>query len=205
MEHKMSLESKVRGFWTGRDKNSAYGLKLLDQCITRFAEHGDWDHLSRFYVGALKVGQGPAVKRIIRAAFGQSVKFSLDSKHPTGGKFAKINWPGVSFPLHESNTYSVVKKSVEQGLGWDSKVFQKALADVLPDLPKKTKTVDAATQTKEAKALATKLKTLRDAGFDLAALVREAQALLSANPQANADKTVEKKVVNGTTVYEPAF
>ena len=116
-----------------------------------------------------------------------------------------MNWPGVSFPLHESNTYSVVTKAVEQGLGWDSKVFQKALADVLPELPKKAKTVDAATQTKEAKALAAKLKVLRDAGFDLGALVREAQSLLAANPQANGDKTVEKKVVNGATVYEPSF
>lgn len=205
MAKEMSLESLVKGYWTARDKNSARGLALLDQCITRFAQHGDWDHLSRFYVGALKVGQGPSVKRIIRAAFGQSVKFSLDSKHPTGGKFAKVNWPGVSFPLHESNTYSVVTKAVEQGLGWDSKAFQKALADVLPDLPKKAKTVDAATQTKEAKALAAKLKVLRDAGFDLGALVREAQSLLAANPQANADKTVEKKVVNGATVYEPSF
>lgn len=205
MEHKMSLESKVRGFWTGRDKNSAYGLKLLDQCITRCAQHGDWDHLSRFIVSAMKVGQGPAVKRIIRAAFGNHLIFSLDSKHPTGGKFTKANWPGVSFPLHESNTYSVVTRAVEKGLGWDSRVFQKALDEVLPKAEKPKKTVDAATQTKEAKALATKLKALREAGFDLAALVREAQALLSANPQANADKTVEKKVVNGATVYEPSF
>jgi len=197
MAKELTLESKVKGYWTNRDKNSATGLALLDQCITRFAQHGDWDHLSRFYVGSLKVGQGPAVKRIIRAAFGQSVKFSLDSKHATGGKFTKLNWPGVAFPLHESNTYSVVTKAIEQNLGWDSKAFQKALGDVLPDLPKKGKTVDAATQTKEAKALAAKLKVLRDAGFDLASVVREAQSILAANPAPNSDGSVK----NG----EPTF
>lgn len=197
MAKEMSLEAMVKGYWTGRDKNSARGLALLDQCITRFAQHGDWDHLSRFVVSAIKVGQGPAVKRIIRVAFGNHVTFSPDSKHATGGKFVKVMWPGVSFPLAERNAYSIITKAVEQGMGWDSRAFQKALDDVLPKADKPAKKVDAATQTKEAKALAVKLKALREAGFDLASVVREAQSILAANPAPNSDGSVK----NG----EPTF
>ena len=177
MANEQTLESRVKGYWTRRDNNSKDGLCLLDEAINRFAAHGDWDALSRFTVGAMKYGQGPNVKRIIRAAFGNSVKFSLDSKHATGGKFVKVNWPGQSFPLDGSNTYAKVKEAIEKGMGWDSKALTKALNDVLPALEKKKVEVNAEAYEKKAKALAKQLDELEKAGFNLGDLIRQAQAI----------------------------
>lgn len=198
MAQTQSLESKVKSYWTLREKNSANGLALLDMCIKRYAEHGDWDHLSRFIVGAMKVGQGPAVKTIIRAAFGNSVKFSLDSKHVTGGKFAKINWPGNSFPLAESNTYGIVTEAVGKGQGWDNKEFQKKIRETLPDT-KKARTVSDEQKKKVVKHLLSYTDKLAQDGFNvgeiIAALIQErtAQAALKSAPVG--------KIVNG----EPNF
>lgn len=198
------LFDRIGSYWDSRTANGRDGLILLDECIRRTASKDrDWDALARFVARANMSNNAAKVKKIIRAAFGNQIVFSLDKKHAAGGRF-ELKWEGP-FNLQGSNTYSVVKRAIEQGKSWDDKAFLADLSKVLPEVPKPDKTVDAATQTKEAKALAAKLKVLRDAGFDLGALVREAQSLLAANPQANADKSVGKKVVNGATVYEPAF
>ena len=180
-EESKKLSARVDGYFSGREKNSAYGLVLLDRCINRFADHGDWDALARFYMASLKTGQSTPIRRVIRAAFGDHVTFAKDSKHDAGGKFTKVNWPGdgKTFPLGQSNAYSVVRSAIQANLGWDSKVFIKKLDEVLDKPLPKPKTVSPETQTKEAKALAKKLGDLRKAGFDLAALVREAQAMLA--------------------------
>lgn len=203
MAKEQSLESKVKTYWTNRDKNSATGLALLDQCINRFAAHGDWDHLARFYVAALRVNQGPAIKRVIRAAFGDSVKFSLDSKHDTGGKFTKVNWPDAVFPLHESNTYGIVTSAVGQGKGWDNKEFQKSLAEALPSVKKERKVTDEAKK-KVVKHLKTYTDKLAADGFVVGEILAMLQKELAASV-ATSGKGVEKKVVNGATVFEPQF
>lgn len=203
MAKEMSLEAKVKGYWTGRDRNSAAGLVLLDTCITRCAEHGDWDHLARFYVGALKTGQGPNVKKILRAAFGNCLKFSLDSKHSTGGKFTKVNWPGNSFPLHESNTYSVVRAAISEGKGWDSKDFQKTLSDTLPAIPKKPRVVSDEQKKKVVKHLSTYMDKLTADGFssgEILSMLQKELALKAVKPS-----DVEAQVINGMKVFTPNF
>ena len=196
------LFDRIGSYWDSRTANGKEGLILLDECIRRTASKDrDWDALARFVARANMSNNAAKVKKIIRAAFGNNITFALDKKHAAGGRF-ELKWEGP-FNLQGSNTYSVVRKAIEHGKSWDDKAFLAELTKVLPDVPKKEKTVDAATQTKEAKALAKKLGELRQAGFDLGALVREAQALLAAEQSAGAG--VEKKVVNGATVYEPEF
>jgi len=175
----MSLESQVKGYWTRRDNNSVDGLALIDSCIKRFAEHGDWDALSRFYVGSLKVGQGPAIARIIRAAFGDKVKFHLDAKHDTGGKFSKKNWPDAVFPLHESNTYSLIAEAVANKQGWDHKVFQKSLMEAMPK-EKTQRVVSEESKKAVVKHLMTYTSKLVDDGFNVGEIIARLQKELAA-------------------------
>lgn len=196
----MSLDSQIKSYWTNRDKNSARGLVLIHDAIKRFAEHGDWDALSRFVTGAMKVGQGPAVKNIIRACFGNHVKWKADSKHDTGGNFTKVNWPGPAFDLSTSNTYGIIRSAVEQGKGWDNKVFQKDLKDALPSVDKKARTVDDASIERAAKHVCTYLKKLEADGFPVGEVLAKVEKERKA-----AVATVQVKVVNGAKVFEPSF
>lgn len=172
------LFDRIGNYWDTRTANGREGLALLDECIRRTASKDrDWDALARFIARANVTSNASKVKKIIRAAFGNNIIFTLDKKHPAGGRF-ELKWEGA-FPLAGSNTYTMVKKAIEQGKSWDDKAFLLELGKVLPELPKKEKVVDAAAQTKAAKALATRLNDLRNAGFDIAALLREAQAELT--------------------------
>lgn len=172
------LFDRIGNYWDQRTANGREGLALLDECIRRTASKDrDWDALARFIARANMSTNGNKVKKIIRAAFGNNVVFTLDKKHPAGGRF-ELKWEGP-FNLAGSNTYTMVKKAIADGKSWDDKGFLADLSKVLPDLPKPAKTVDAAAQTKAAKALATKLAELRNDGFDIASIIREAQAELA--------------------------
>ena len=198
------LFDRIGLYWDARTANGHEGLVLLDECIRRVAsKERDWDALARFVARANMSNNAAKVKKIIRAAFGNDITFKLDKNHPAGGRFT-LNWQGA-YPLAGKNSYSMVKKAIEHGKSWDDKVFLKELNDVIPDLPKADKVVDAAAQTKAAKAMAKKLAELRDAGFNVGDLIREAQAELAKNPAANSDGSTTKKVVNGVTVIEPNF
>lgn len=174
-----SLESQVKGYWTRRDKTSVQGLILVNSCIQRFAEHGDWDHLARFYVGALKVGQGAAIGRIIRAAFGDKVKFKVDAKHSAGGKFTKVNWPDAAFPLHESNSYSLITEAIAANQGWDHKIFQKALSEALPTV-KAARVANDAAKAKVLKHLVSYTDKLKEDGFNVGEILEMLQKELVA-------------------------
>lgn len=198
------LFDRIGSYWDARTANGAEGLVLLDECIRRVAsKERDWDALARFVARANMSNNAAKVKKIIRAAFGNDLTFKLDKNHPAGGRFT-LGWQGA-YALAGKNSYSMVKKAIEHGKSWDDKAFLKDLNDVIPDLPKAEKTVDAAAQTKAAKAMAKKLAELRDAGFNIGDLVREAQAELAKNPVANGDGSTTKQVVNGVQVITPNF
>ena len=172
------LFDRIGNYWDSRQANGRDGLVLLDECIRRAASKDrDWDALARFVARANVSSNAAKVKKIIRAAFGNNITFTLDKKHAAGGKF-ELKWEGA-FPLSGSNTYTFVKKAIEQGKSWDDREFLKALGEVIPALPKKEKLITPAEQTKAAKAIATKLAELRKEGFDVAAIIREAQAELA--------------------------
>lgn len=179
MKDQNSLESQVKGYWTRRDKNSVQGLVLVNKCIQRFAEHGDWDHLARFYVGALKVGQGPAIGRIIRAAFGDKVKFKLNAKHSAGGQFSKHNWPDAVFPLHESNTYSLISEAIAANQGWDHKAFQKTLMEAMPK-EKAKRVASEESKAKVVKHLVAYTDKLKEDGFNVGEILERLQKELVA-------------------------
>lgn len=200
----VKLFDRIGTYWDSRTANGREGLVLLDECIRRVASKDrDWDALARFVARSNMSNNAAKVKKIIRAAFGNDLTFKLDNKHPAGGRFV-LNWEGA-YALAGKNSYSMVKKAIEHGKSWDDKVFLKELGEVIPDLPKAAKTVDAATTTKAAKAMAKKLAELRNEGFDIGALIREAQALLATEHKANGDGSVTKQVVNGVEVITPKF
>lgn len=172
------LFDRIGDYWDARTSNGREGLALLDECIRRTASKDrDWDALARFITRANATGNAPKVKKIIRAAFGNSLTYKVDKKHRAGGVFT-MGWDGP-FNLAGSNTYSMVKKAIADGKSWDDRAFLVELNAVLPETPKAAKVVDAAAQTKAAKTLATKLAELRADGFDIAAIIREAQAELA--------------------------
>lgn len=197
------LFDRIGTYFDGRHANGREGLVLLDECIRRTASKDrDWDALARFVSRAGLSSSAPKVKKIVRAAFGNSLTFVTDKKHPAGGRFA-LSWEGA-FPLAQSNTYSAVKKAVADSKSWDDKDFLAALSKVIPDLPKKEKVVSATAQTAAAKHLAKYLSERAAEGFSVGDIVKEAQALLAASAKPSAS-LVAKSVVNGVTVYEPSF
>lgn len=196
-----SLDKRVTSFWNTRGRHSREGLVLLDVCINRAAsEARDWDGLARFFSSALKYQQGPVIKRIIRAAFGDKLVWKADSNHAAGGTFV-IGWEGA-FNLAGSNTYGVVRQAVEAGEGWDDKAFAVRIGKVLP----KTVVVRTATPEATAKAikhLATYMDKLAKDGFNVGEVIAGVQKDMAAKRAEVGD--VVKKVVNGVTVYEPKF
>ena len=197
------LFDRIGTYFDGRHANGREGLVLLDECIRRTASKDrDWDALARFMTRAGLSSSAPKVKKIIRAAFGNSITFVTDKKHPAGGRFS-LSWEGA-FPLAQSNTYSAIKKAVADNKSWDDKDFLAALSKIIPDLPKKDKVVSATAQTAAAKHVAKYLAERAAEGFSIGDIVKEAQALLVANAKPSAG-LVAKSVVNGVTVYEPSF
>lgn len=197
------LFDRIGTYFDGRHTNGREGLVLLDECIRRTASKDrDWDALARFVARAGMSSSAPKVKKIIRAAFGNSLTFVTDKKHPAGGRFS-LSWEGP-FPLAQSNTYSAVKKAVADSKSWDDKDFLADLSKIVPELPKKEKVVSPTAQTAAAKHVAKYLADRAAEGFSVGGIVKEAQALLAANAKPSSG-LVAKQVVNGVTIYEPSF
>jgi len=197
------LFDRIGTYFDGRHANGVEGLILLDECIRRAASKDrDWDALARFVSRAGMSNNAPKIKKIIRAAFGNAIVFAVDKKHKAGGRFT-LSWEGA-FPLAQSNSYSLVKKAIADNKSWDDKDFLAKLSEVIPDLPKKEKTVDPKAQTAAAKHVATYLKAREAEGFSIGDIIKEMQAMLAAAKAPHVDM-VAKKVVNGVTVFEPQF
>jgi len=196
------LFDRIGTYFDSRHANGVDGLVLLDECIRRTASVSrDWDALARFISRANMSGSATKVKKIVRAAFGNQLIFTADKKHPAGGRF-EMKWEGA-FPLSGSNTYGYVKKAIADNKSWDDADFQKKIGEVIPNLVKKEKVVDAAAQTTKAKTIVRSLLAAKEEGFDVGPLMREIEALLVAAKKSS--ELVAKQVVNGVTVYEPKF
>jgi len=194
----LALDVQVSNYFTSRRQSGVEGLALLDKCIRRVAEHRDWDALSRFVVGAMPTGNRSKVVRIIGAAFGQRLTFKTDKKHPTGGSFV-MGWEGA-FPLKGSNTYTAVTEAIKKGMGWDEVAFIKEL----PKADKKPRTVSDEAEKKVVKHLLAYLAQREAEGFSTGTILADVQKELVAK-KASKSADVEKKVVNGVTVFEPSF
>jgi len=196
------LFDRIGNYFDSRHQNGVDGLVLLDECIRRTASaHRDWDALARFVSRANMSGSAAKVKKIVRAAFGNSLVFTTDKKHPAGGRF-EMKWEGA-FPLAGSNTYGYVKKAIVDNKSWDDADLQKKISEIIPDLPKKDKSVDAAAQTAKAKVIVRSLLAAKEDGFEVAALMREIETLLIQAKKPS--EVMDKAVVNGVTVYTPKF
>lgn len=173
-----ALDKKVKNYWAGRDKNAVNGLVLLDSCIKELADNRNWDPLSRFLSSSETSGQGLKVKRIIRLAFGDNLKWKRDMNHATGGKFT-LGWEG-QFNIAGNNAYvSNVGKAIEERTGWDSAAFSKELGKLLPSPVKKKVEVDEAKTKARAKTIADTLKRMEADGYNVAEILRFAQADLA--------------------------
>lgn len=196
------LFDRIGTYFDSRHANGVDGLVLLDECIRRTASTSrDWDALARFVSRANMSGNAAKVKKIVRAAFGNSLVYTTDKKHPAGGRFT-MNWEGA-FPLAGSNTYGYVKKAIADSKSWDDADLQKKIAEIIPELPKKERTVDASAQTAKAKVIVRSLLAAKADGFEVGPLMREIEALLAAAKKPS--EMVAKSVVNGVIVYEPSF
>lgn len=183
------LFDRVGDYWSGRHENGHIGLVLLNECIVRAAlKNQDWDALARFTSRALSTNNAAKVKKIIRAAFGNDMTFKVDKSHAAGGRFT-LNWKGA-YPLASKNTYSVVKKAIENHKSWDDKDFLAELTKVLPDLPKVEK--DKADKLSSWKARAE--KWAKDEGITVEMLI----ATLQAKPKATTE------MINGLVVHRVA-
>lgn len=169
------LFDRIGSYWDSRQANGRDGLILLDECIRRTASKDrDWDALARFVARANMSNNAAKVKKIIRAAFGNQIVFKLDKKHAAGGTF-ELKWQGP-FNLQGSNTYSVVKRAIEQGKSWDDKAFLLELGKVLPEIEKPVKEIDDKEEEKIVAALAKKFAELQQKGVNPQDIVRRAQA-----------------------------
>ena len=169
------LFQAIGSYWDSRQANGKEGLILLDQCIRRVASKDrDWDALARFVARANMSNNAAKVKKIIRAAFGNQITFTLDKKHAAGGRF-ELKWKD-SFNLRGSNTYSVVMKAIEHGKSWDDKAFLLELGKVLPEVVKPVKEIDDKEEEKIVAALAKKFAELQQKGVNPQDIVRRAQA-----------------------------
>ena len=196
------LFDRIGTYFDSRHANGVDGLVLLDECIRRTASASrDWDALARFVSRANMSGSAAKVKKIVRAAFGNSLTFVMDKKHPAGGRF-EMKWEGA-FPLAGSNTYGFVKKAIADSKSWDDADLQKKIGEIIPDLPKKDKSVDAAAQTIKAKAIVRSLLAAKEDGFEVGPLMREIEALLAAAKKPS--ELIAKSVVNGVQIFEPKF
>lgn len=183
------LFDRVGDYWSSRHENGHIGLSLLNECILRAAsKNRDWDALARFVSRANMSNNKAKVVKIIRAAFGNDLTFKLDAKHPAGGVFV-MKWEGA-YPLAGKNTYSIVKKAIENHKSWDDKDFLAELTKVLPDLPKVEK--DKADKLSSWKTRAE--KWAKDEGITVEMLI----ATLQAKPKATTE------VINGLVVHRVA-
>jgi hypothetical protein len=197
-----SLDSKIKAYFTSREKSGKQGLQLLDICIQRTASQSrDWDGLARFLHAASKTNQVGVVRKIIRAAFGNQLTWKASAKHPAGGTFV-IGWQGSFNMLENSPHYKIISDAVEAGLGWDHKALAKLLNDAMPTV-KKARVATPEQTTKVVKHLSTYMDKLIADGFNTGEILAALQKELAS--KAVAVKTVEKKMVNGVTVFEPSF
>lgn len=186
---KVKLFDQVGAYWDGRHENGRIGLMLLNECILRAAsKNRDWDALARFVSRANMSNNKAKVVKIIRAAFGNDLTFKLDAKHPAGGVFT-MKWEGA-YPLAGKNTYSLVKKAIENHKSWDDKDFLAELSKVLPDVERVQK--DKADLLSAYKARAE--KWAKDNGITVDMLI----ATLQAKPRATSE------VINGVVVHRVA-
>ena len=174
------LFDRIGGYWDTRNASGVEGLALLNECIERTASKDrDWDALSRFVTAAGKNGQAGRVKKIIRAAFGDQIKYAPSKQHPSGGTFV-MGWTG-EFNLAGSNTYTVVRRAVEDKVNWDSNAFQKGLSEVLPEAIKPPVKVDDKAQAAAAKHLYEYIADKVKAGMDQATLMDAVAKMLKNN------------------------
>jgi hypothetical protein len=199
-----SLDSKIKAYFLSREKSGRQGLQLLDVCIQRTASQSrDWDGLARFLSASARTGQVDKVRKIIRAAFGDKLKWVASAKHPAGGKFI-IGWDG-SFGLLNSPTYALITKAIEQGMGWDDKAFNKILSDAMPTVKKARDGKSPEQVAKVVKHLATYTEKLKADGFDVGEVIAALQKELASKVVSKPVAQVERQVVNGITIYEPNF
>ncbi len=174
------LFDRINAHWGDRQANGVAGLVLLNECIERTASKDrDWDALSRFVTLATANGQAGRVKKIIRAAFGDQIKYAPSKQHASGGTFV-MGWAG-EFNLAGSNTYTVVRRAIEDGVNWDSNAFQKALSEVLPEAVKPPVKVDDKAQAAAAKHLYEYIAEKVKAGMDQGVLMDAVQKMLKNN------------------------
>ncbi len=189
MARQIPLMDQVNDVWAKHKANGHEGLKVLDKCINRLAKSGDWDALSRFVVLAHRSNNTASkVKRILRVAFGDKLKFKLDKNHATGGRFT-LGWKGDE-GIALGNSYSFITKAIQQGLAWDDKGFLKSLNDVLPEKEKAIVVVDDKAKKAKADRLAKFLASLKEEGFNVGEVLAMAQAEVAKNTVAQPPRMV---------------
>ena len=181
------LFDRIGTHFDDRKQNGVEGLKLLDECIRRTASKDrDWDALARFVTLAARSGQAGRVKKIIRCAFGDKIKYASQAKHPAGGTFV-MGWDGA-FPLKGQNTYTMITKAIEDGVNWDDNKFQKALTEMLPEPIKAAPKVDDKAKAAAAKHLYDYVSEKVKAGMVQGELLDRVMAMLRDNPIVSPNK-----------------
>lgn len=144
---KQSIAEKVNHYWNGADKNDAYGLKLLDQCIQNVIQHRNTDPLCSFISRASKTGLRDTCLLFVKAAFGNRLAYNAKKAkaHPTGVAF-DIIWDSRDV-VALGNHYAAVRMAIDEGRGLrDSKLAkdlkkEMAAPKVSPEWDKKHETV----------------------------------------------------------------
>ena len=114
---KQTIAEKVNSYWNGADKNDAYGLKLLDQCIQNVIQHRNTDPLCSFISRASKTGLRDTCLMFVKAAFGNRLAYNAKKAktHPTGVAF-DIIWDSRDV-VALGNHYAAVRMAIDEGRG----------------------------------------------------------------------------------------
>lgn len=194
-----SLDAQVKTYWQDRSASGVLGLKLLVTCIERTAKYRDWDALSRFITqaGDNESARSKVVK-IVRAAFGDSLTYKVNSKHDTGGTIV-MGWEG-SLDLSKSNTYGHVRDAARNGLSWHDKEFLKLLPGPTP----KAKDVNAVAHEKAGQHLAKYLLQREAEGFTIGDIIAQMQAEIKKAHAEKAAKAPAGKVKATAKIIEVA-
>ena len=138
-------KNPIQKGWDAYGKGGKAILVMLKDDIEKFAADRDGSKVAQHCHYARAYGQGGAIGRILKAAFGDTVKYSMPSTKNEAGdlkythglmKIDAERWPkGQAFDLTGSNTWGLVSDGIVQQKSFNSKDFQQGLKEVVE--PKK--------------------------------------------------------------------
>jgi hypothetical protein len=179
----------VQGAWTAYGKGGKQVLVMLQDDINTFAGNREWRKVAQHCFYARQYGGGGDVGRILKAAFGDCIKWVDDKtmgengvrKHQYGRiQINEDRWPkGTAFDLAASNTWGLVVKGVEDAMAFNGTAFQKELKAVVQPAKEKPNKTFLERMEQVVKYLQKTMKDTPEVAGTLTHTVKEYEALIA--------------------------